>query len=229
MAEEVEVETKELRETLTELQEERREREEADRRTAWTRYIALTTALLAVFAAVGALESSGLVNEAMISQLRASDLWNEYQADRQKQHLFEVSANSLLDRGAKLPAPPTPTPTPAPTPTRALPERPPAKKSDAPEWRARPPEQRLRQYIQQANKEAEKETELKEAAEHLQQESEDLMHRHHQFALSVAFIQVAIALSAVAALTRMRSVWGLSLLVGLAGVYFFTAGFRGHG
>ena len=52
MSEEIEIETKELQETIEELHEERREREQEARLAAWTRYIALTTALLAVFAAI---------------------------------------------------------------------------------------------------------------------------------------------------------------------------------
>src|SRR5437588_3112518 len=106
MPEEIEIETKELQETIEELHEERRERAAAERQNAWTRYIALTTAFLAVFAAVGALQSGSLVNEAMLAQLKASDKWNEYQADRQKEHLYTVHANTLLDRGVKLPAAP---------------------------------------------------------------------------------------------------------------------------
>jgi hypothetical protein len=47
------------------------------------------------------------------------------------------------------------------------------------------------------------------------------LHQHHRFADSVALFQVAIALGAVAALTRMRLVWFGSLLVGLIGAVLF--------
>ena len=103
MPEGVEIETKELQETIEELQEERKEREESERRTAWTRYIALTTAILAVFAAVAALRAGTLVNEAVLKQLKASDTWNEYQADRTKDHLYSIQAYQLLDAGVKQP------------------------------------------------------------------------------------------------------------------------------
>ena len=49
------------------------------------------------------------------------------------------------------------------------------------------------------------------------EEAAHLFHRHHGFASSVAFIQVSIALGAVAALTRMRWIWLGSLLLGLTG------------
>ena len=87
MPEEAEVETKELQETIEEMREERAERVEAERRTAWTRWISLGTALLAVVAAVGALQSGTLVNEALVKknesvlhQAQASDQWAYYQA-----------------------------------------------------------------------------------------------------------------------------------------------------
>src|SRR5437763_112948 len=104
MPEEIDVDTKELQDTIEELHEERKERAETERRTAWTRYIALTTAILAVFAAIAALRAGTLVNEAVLRQLRASDTWNEYQADRTKDHLYSIQAYQLLDAGVKPPA-----------------------------------------------------------------------------------------------------------------------------
>src|SRR5262245_40541852 len=104
MAEEPEFETKDLQETIQELQEERKERAEQARQISWTRYIALTTAIMAVFAAIGALRSGTLVTEAVLQQLKASDTWNEYQASRMKDHLYRISAFTLLDRGAPPPA-----------------------------------------------------------------------------------------------------------------------------
>jgi Domain of unknown function (DUF4337) len=236
MPEEVEIETRDLQETIEELQEERKERAQEERRNAWTRYIALTTAILAVFAAVAALQSGSLINESMMDQLRASDKWNEYQAARQKEHVYAIQAHQLLDRGVKL--------SPAATEKgRQRPDRGSSRssgphsasagaavslsseqKADHTEWKAMPPSARLRQYIAQAEKENDKESDLQSEARKLEQESDHKAHRHHQFASAVALIQVAISLSAVAALTRMKSVWWLSVAVGLAGIAFFIMG-----
>jgi hypothetical protein len=54
-------------------------------------------------------------------------------------------------------------------------------------------------------------------------EAEHLLHLHHLFASSVALLQVAIALGAVAALTRIRAVWAGSSLAGVAGIILFAA------
>lgn len=45
-----------------------------------------------------------------------------------------------------------------------------------------------------------------------------LLAHHHHFAYSVALLQVAIALGAVAALTRRRAVWVFSSVLGVAGL-----------
>ncbi len=245
MPEEIEIETRELQETLHELQEERKEREAEERRTSWTRYIALSTAILAVFAAIGALQSGTLVNEAMMKQLRASDTWAEYQAARSKDHLYTTQANALLDRGA---APPPPSEAAVPDREHAAPEAhrrrapgrhapgtgSPATTAEAARpreraWQPLPPDRRLASYIDQVRKESEKEENLQEKATELEHESEQLMHLHERFAQAVALIQVAIALSAVAALTRIRAIWLLGMAAGLAGIVLFALGFLAHG
>jgi len=52
-------------------------------------------------------------------------------------------------------------------------------------------------------------------------EADELLHRHHAFATAVALFQVAIALGAVAALTRNRPVWWASLVLGALGAASF--------
>lgn len=207
MPEEPEVETTELQEAIDEIHKERGEREEQERATKWTRYISLTTALLAVFAAIGALESGSLVNEAMISQLKASDKWNEYQSARQKTHLYTLSTNALIDSAPI--APPV------------------TNRKSKGKWAPKSPAERAKDYEAQIKKEEDKSKDLSAEAKKLEKEAEHLMHTHHRFAGSVAFIQVAIALGAISALTKIKPVWFMSILVGIAGVYAFAAGFLG--
>ncbi len=205
MPEEIEVETKDLQEAIEELHKERGEREELEKAGAWTRYISLSTALLAVFAAIGAMKSGSLVNEAMIEQLQASDKWNEYQAARQKSHLYSLQAFSIIDQ-----------------PRGQIASSPPQPKG---RWSPKSPADRLKDFEGQVKKEEDKAKDLSEKATHLEKESEHLMHTHHKFAGSVAYIQVAIALGAISALTKIKPVWLLSIIVGTGGIYFFTSGF----
>jgi len=50
------------------------------------------------------------------------------------------------------------------------------------------------------------------------QEADALMEHHHHYASAVALFQVAIALGAIAALTRVRAVWVGSLIIGGGGL-----------
>jgi Domain of unknown function (DUF4337) len=93
MPEDIEVETDKLREQVDEA------REEHEGGTPWLRYVGLGAAFFAVIAAVSALRSGDLINEALIAQIKASDTWNEYQASREKQHIYTVGADQLANRG----------------------------------------------------------------------------------------------------------------------------------
>jgi hypothetical protein len=186
MPEHVEIETSELQEAISELQEERK-------RGGWLNYVGLTTALLAVFAAVGALQSSSLVNEGLINQIKASDTWNEYQASRQKDHLYTLALNAMADAGGAF-----------------------SSKSAA---------ARSKEYRGKVADELAKERDRSAEARKLESESAAQIHKQHYFEYSVGLIQVAIALSAIAALARVKPVWYFGLLAGAGGIALFVAGF----
>ena len=57
---------------------------------AWISWVALSTALLAVLAAIAGLLSGKHVNEAMMNQIEASDQWNYYQAKGIKASVLEA-------------------------------------------------------------------------------------------------------------------------------------------
>ena len=186
MPEEPEVEVSDLQEAIDELHEEREELKEEAKRSEWTRMIGLSTAIFAVFAAVGAMQSGAFVNEAMINQIKSSDKWNEYQAARTKSHLYGIQVEEIGDTKPAL-------------------------------------ADKFREVVK---KEDEKAKELMPEAKELAKEAEHLMHRHHNFAISVAAIQVSIALSAVAALTRTKPIWIAGIALGLVGVVLFLFGLR---
>jgi hypothetical protein len=66
--------------------------------------------------------------------------------------------------------------------------------------------------------------ELHELAEHLEKESEEHLLRHETMATAVTMFQVAIAMGAIAVLTRMRMFWFISLALGLIGALSFSRG-----
>ena len=66
--------------------------------------------------------------------------------------------------------------------------------------------------------------ELAKVAHEDNEEAEHLLQRHERFAFSVTIFQVAIALSAIAALARKKIVWLVSLAAGAMGLAFFIIG-----
>lgn len=201
MPEEIEIETKELQETIEEIREERHERQEEEKRSGWLKYISLSTAMLAVVAAVGALYSGSLVNEALLEknkavllQAQASDKWAYYQAKGLKSNGASQTADLL-----------------AVNPSQAV---------AAEKWRGEAA--RYKSDQETIKKEAE---DLEKQRDEKGVESEHFMHHHHLFAYCVTFTQVAIALSAIAALTRRKPVWYFSMLAGVFGLGYFIYGF----
>lgn len=67
----------------------------------WISRVALISALLAVIAAVAALLAGQHANEAMITQIKASDNWNFYQAKGIKAALLENKMQILSEIGNK--------------------------------------------------------------------------------------------------------------------------------
>ena len=201
MPEGIEIETKELQETIEELHHERAEHEEERKSAAWTRWIALTTAILAVFAAISALQAGKLANESLLEkntailyQAQASDKWAEFQAKSIKGNLATQTSELLENFHGS--------------------------------------EKKVKEWTEKSKRYAEEKTELQEKAKELEaerdeknEESASLLEHHEVFAFCVTFLQVAIALSAIAALTKQRMVWYLSLLVGIVGIGYFATGF----
>ena len=187
MPEGPEVDTDKLRETIS---------ESLDKAGGtFLKGIALTTAVLAAFAAVAALEAGATVNEALLlkteatrAQAEASDQWAFYQAKAIKAAVQEASREAWLA----------------------------ANKTPPDEFeRAATRYAHEQQDIQKAAKDKEAERDEKS------HEADHLLVRHHGFANSVALFQVAIALGAVAALTGTRSVWWGSIATGFSGVLLF--------
>ena len=193
MPEGPEVDTDKLHEAI----HEEMEKEEG----GFLRHIALTTAVLAAFAAIAALKAGSTVNEALVLkteatrlQAQASDQWAYYQAKGVKAAI-QKAAQSPWEAAGKVP-----------------PEH---FKADADHYAE-----------EQARIKAEAEAKEKERDEK-SEEADHLLHTHHKFANTVALFQVSIALGALAALTRNRSIWFGSMALGLAGIAMFAMAFLG--
>ena len=164
---------------------------------ALLRNIALTTAILAALGAVAALRAGGTVNEALVLKTESGRLQAEA-SDQWAYYQAKGIKSSVQEtsRAVYLAAGKTPPANVEQTIQRYAAEQ---------------------KAIEQAARDKERERDEKS------KEADRLLEHHHQFANSVAFIQVAIALGAVAALTRNRLVWSGSMLLGVVGAGVFIA------
>ncbi|HYR43101.1 MAG TPA: DUF4337 domain-containing protein [Terriglobia bacterium] len=195
---EEEFETTEFKEKLEEATE--RAVEESEHRARWIVYLSFSTALIAVLAAIAALESGTYSNEALLekneallAQTKASDQWAYYQAKSVKGTIYASQAATAQASNPELAA------------------------------RAQKEAERYATEEEEISKTAkELEKEVKEDSER----STESMEHHHRFAYAVTMFQISIALAAVGALSRQKSVWFAGLVVAVMGFIYFVDGFR---
>jgi hypothetical protein len=178
-------------ETLTEEIREKFEHEGG----ALLKRIALTTALFAALAAIAALRAGATVNEALVLKTEAARL----QAEASDQWAY-YQAKGIKAATAEA----------ARTSWLAIAKEPP------PEYA-----EKQKRYGEEQKEIEKKAREKEKERDEKSKEADELLHHHHGFANTVALFQVAIALGAVAALTRNRPVWAASLLLGLAATAVF--------
>jgi len=160
------------------------------------RWIALTTSLLAALAAVASLQAGHTVNEALLLKTESTRL--QAQASDQWAYYEAKGIKSAVQetqRAAWLAA-----------------------------HQAPPPsiDVKVAQYAKD-QEDIKKEAEAKEKERDARSlEADGLLAKRIRFAGAVALFQVAIALGAVAALTRLRLVWLASLALGLIGLVLFV-------
>lgn len=176
MPEEIEVPTEHLHESM----------EEKAHEGGFNLQVALSSALIAVLAAVCALFAGSFANEAMLTQLQSSDQYSYYEAKSIKSSVLASKIDLL----------------------KAL-----KKPVDAADL------EKAAQYKKDME-------DIKVKADGLAKDSEALMVRHELLAKGVTLFQVAIALSAIAALTKRKFLWVAGLALSCGGTVFLVMGLR---
>ncbi len=179
---EIEDPTEKLKETIEAL-EEKEEAEE--KRERWTTSVALTTAFVAVLAAIAGMMAGHHANEGMLEQIKASDKWAFYQAKSIKSDMASNTIQLLTAMGQPV-----------------------------------PPENTLKKASLEKDK-----ADIKADAESSEKSSEEHMHEHIVFSRAVTIFQVAIAISAIAIVTRKKFMWYLSMSLAALACVFLILGF----
>lgn len=72
---------------------------EGNKKDKWVVYVALTTAVFAVLAAITGLLAGDHADEAMLAQMKSSDRWAQYQAKGVKADVLNASNSVLISLG----------------------------------------------------------------------------------------------------------------------------------
>ena len=161
----------------------------------FTSLVAITVAVLAVLAATaGSLETveGGLAitasSEAVLSQDKATDMWNEYEADSLKKHMYGIAAEAGGPHEAEF--------------RKTAKEQ--TKKQDEIKKKA-------------TENEADRDRLIRESGAHEK--------RHHWLTGAATLIEIGIALSTVAIITKRRLFWLGAVGLGVVGITLGLIGF----
>ena len=150
----------------------------------WVSMVALSTAILAGFAAIASLLSGLNANTSIRETVKASDQWSYYQAKNVKATILQMKIDMLTSLGKPVP------------------------KGDQPE----------------VDKEKKKMANIQKEATELGVRADERFERHENLAPSVTWFQVAVAVSAIAVLTKKRWFWYLSLVFGAIALGYLIYG-----
>jgi hypothetical protein len=161
---------------------------------AWTKWVALSTTLLAVCAAFATLKGGSFSTKTQLATVKASNRWGHYQAKSLKETAYVTESTILKALEPSLTAPES----------KAI----------------------ARKAIDKADEEIKRykseKAEIMEEATYLDLDAAYCQERGGNFGLAIMFLQIAIMLSAIAALMKKKSFWLIGLIAGAIGVGFLT-------
>jgi Spy/CpxP family protein refolding chaperone len=171
-----------------------------DKKEVWITWLALTTAFLAVFAAVTTMFMGKYSNRAILIQGQESNQWAYYQAKSIKGHTYEIQKQKLeLELAAQH-----------------------SRMQSAVVEKYR---EVIRNYSSSVIKYEKDKAEIKAAAENLAGQKDGVQKISANLSFSLIFLQIAIVLSSVAAITKKKQLWYFGLFTSLGWVVYFVNAF----
>ncbi len=173
-------------------------RETAEQKERWQGWLALSTAIMAVLAALTTLYMGKYSSRAIMAQGQESDQWAHYQAKSIKGHTFEISRQAL-----------------------ELQYR--SQKGLSPQVAA-DYEKVLAKYGDEIKRYEAEKKEIKAKADGIAKGKGTAQDRGGNFAYSLIFLQIAIMLSSLASLTKRHYLWYIGMLATVGWLFFFLDG-----
>ncbi len=167
---------------------------------AFTRRVALTTAIFAVVLAIASLGGNNSMKEMLLAQQQASDQWAFYQAKVIREHQYRAQKMRLevevAERGAQM----------------------------KPEARQKLEELRATFAEEEKRYNSEKK-DIEKEAKKLEHERDVNRDKDPYFDYAEVLLQIAIVMSSVSILSGSRSLFFFSLILAIAGVFLALDGF----
>jgi hypothetical protein len=171
-----------------------------EKKEPWLNYLALTTVILAVCATLATFKGGGFSTRSVLSQSLAANQWAYYQSKSIKGYLYDLQKENLefelQEKNGGL----------SPSGIADI-------------------KTRIDAYSKKLAKYDSEKAAITEKAKAYEATRDNAQEHARIFAIAVIFLQIAILLSSVAALLKMKLVWILGLAVGAAGVFYFIDGF----
>ncbi|MEO8701350.1 MAG: DUF4337 domain-containing protein [Kofleriaceae bacterium] len=171
-------------------------REPSEPTERWLNFLALTTVVFAVCATLSTLKGGGYSTRSVVSQAEASNQWAHFQSKSIKGYLYDLQRDKLeLELKAGV-----------------------ADGGGA--YQAK-----IALYAAESVRYRDERTAIAAAATTLEQARDQARRQSGSFGLAAMFLQIAILLSSIAALTKRRLFWYLGNAAGCFGLLYFFDGF----
>jgi Domain of unknown function (DUF4337) len=170
------------------------------RNKGFTRRVAITTAIYAVMLAIAALGGNNAMKDMLLAQQQSSDQWAFYQAKVIREHEYRIQQKrlevELAERGAGM----------------------------APEARQQY-EALLAEFAAETKRYNTEKKDVEKDAKKLEHERDVNRQRDPYFDFAEVLLQIAIVMSSVSILSSSRLMYGLSLILALAGTFLMINGY----
>jgi len=161
----------------------------------WMSWVALATAIMAVFAAVTTLYMGKYSSRAILNQGQETSQWAYYQAKSIKSYIYEIQKQKMELE------------------TMVLVHKPKAVMDKY--------SQLIRDYDTQIKRYEVEKSEIKANADALAKSKEDAQARAGNFGYALIFLQIAIMLASISALTKKRPLFYVGLVTVIGWLFFF--------
>jgi len=162
----------------------------------WMTWVALTTAVMAVLAAITTLYMGKYSSRAILLQGQETNQWGYYQAKSIKSYLYEIQTEFMemerLEGEAK-----------------------------AIKVNSRQFEKALTRYKDAVKRYDKEKAEIKAKGDELAKQKVVAQERGGNYGYALIFLQIGLMLSSIAALTKRKVLWYFGMLTALGWVFFF--------